>query len=210
MLRHNVKPDGRASIAPMMPFAHMADDDLVAIVSYLRSGEPVRHEVPAPRFTLMGRAVSAILRPPAFRPVLGQSPPRTAPPQAATIERGEYLANYVANCRACHSPMDPATGELTGPAFSGNPHGEPAMMDPSVLLRAPNLTPDPTGVLVKFPTEEVWIARFRAGRLVPESYMHWGPFSRMSDPDLRAVYMYLNSLEPVANDVGATVERIAG
>jgi hypothetical protein len=33
MLRYNVKPDGRASIAPLMPFAHMADDDLVATTS---------------------------------------------------------------------------------------------------------------------------------------------------------------------------------
>jgi hypothetical protein len=29
----------------------------------------------------------------------------------------------------------------------------------------------------------------------------------MSDEDLRAIHRYLNSLEPVANDVGPTVER---
>ena len=45
MLRHNVKPDGRASLAPLMPFANMADEDLVAVVSYLRAGDPVRNEV---------------------------------------------------------------------------------------------------------------------------------------------------------------------
>lgn len=45
MLRHNVKPDGRASLAPLMPYANMADEDLVAIVSYLRAGEPVLEPV---------------------------------------------------------------------------------------------------------------------------------------------------------------------
>ncbi len=208
LLRHNVKPNGRATLAPMMPFANMADDDLVAIVSYLRSQEPVRHEVPSPHWTLMGKVIAALLRPAAFQPVVGQTPPKQAPAQEATIERGEYLANYVANCRACHSPLDMATGELLGPPFSGNLNPEESMTDPNVLLRTPNLTPDPTGALVRFPTEEAFIARFRAGRVIPESYMHWGPFSRMEEVDLRAIFRYLNSLDPVENKVEPIVERL--
>ena len=208
MLRHNVKTDGRASLAPLMPFANMADEDLVAIVSYLRTGEPVRNEVPAARWTLMGKAISALMRPAAFQPVLDHSPPASAPPQEATIERGRYLANDVANCMACHSPLDPATGELTGPAFSGNATGEPSMVDPSVILRMPNLTPHPTGVLARFPEEDAWIGRFRVGRVVQESIMPWGPYTRMSDEDLRAIYRYLNSLDPVANEIGPLVERV--
>jgi mono/diheme cytochrome c family protein len=210
MLRHNIKLDGRASLAPLMPFANMADEDLVAIVSYLRVGEPVRNEVPAARWTLTGKAIKALVRPAAFQPVLGQSPRTSAPPQEATVERGRYLANNVANCMACHSPLDLATGELTGPAFSGNATGEPSMMDPNVMLRMPNLTPDPTGVLSRFASEDDWIGRFRVGRVVQESIMPWGPYSRMSDEDLRAIYRYLNSLDPVANDVGPTVERVSG
>jgi mono/diheme cytochrome c family protein len=207
LLRHNVKPDGRASVAPLMPFANMADQDLVAIVSYLRSGEPVRNEVPAPEWTLMGKAVSALLRPAAIQPVLGHSPPADAPPQQPTAERGRYLAHDVANCMACHSPLDPATGALTGPEFSGSAAGEASMVDPSVTLRAPNLTPHPTGVLTRFADEDAWIGRFRVGRVVRESIMPWGPYSRMTDDDLRAVYRYLKTLTPVANDVGPTVQR---
>jgi mono/diheme cytochrome c family protein len=208
LLRHNVKPDGRASLAPVMPFANMADDDLVAIVSYLRVQKPVRREVPLARWTLFGKAIAAVIRPAAFRPVLGQSPPSAAPAQAATVERGAYLANSVANCMACHSPLDPATGELSGPAFSGNSRGEPSLTDPHIILRMPNLTPDPTGVLVRFPSEEAWIRRFRVGRVIRGSFMHWGPFSRMSDEDLRAIYLYLHTLAPVANDVGPVAERV--
>ena len=74
----------------------------------------------------------------------------------------------------------------------------------------PNLTPDPTGVLVRFANEEEWIARFRAGRLIPQSFMRWGPFSRMSEEDLRAIYIFLNSLDPVENDVGPIMERSGG
>jgi hypothetical protein len=82
------------------------------------------------------------------------------------------------------------------------------LTDPTIILRMPNLTPDPTGVLVRYPTEEAWIKRFRAGRVIRGSFMHWGPFSRMSDQDLRAIYMYLHTLKPVANDVGPVAERV--
>jgi hypothetical protein len=110
---------------------------------------------------------------------------------------------------ACHSNLDPGTGELTGPAFSGNSRGEPSMLDPAILVRAPNLTPDSTGVLVKFADEDTWIGRFRVGRVIAASHMPWGPFSRMSENDLRAIYRYLKILQPVANDVGPIVDRVA-
>jgi hypothetical protein len=86
LLRHNVKPNGHASLAPLMPFANMADNDLVAIVSYLRAQPPVRNEVPPAQWTLFGKAIVALVRPAAFQPVLGGSPPASAPEQAATHE----------------------------------------------------------------------------------------------------------------------------
>ena len=64
-------------------------------------------------------------------------------------------------------------------------------------------------IATKFPTVESWIQRFRAGRALPESPMHWGPFSRMSDADLEALWRFFASLEPVANDIGPTVLRRA-
>jgi hypothetical protein len=41
--------------------------------------------------------------------------------------------------------------------------------------------------------------------LIAFSPMDWGPFSRMSDEDITAIWMYLNSLEPVKHDVGPLV-----
>jgi len=37
--------------------------------------------------------------------------------------------------------------------------------------------------------------------------MHWGPFSRMADEDLEALWPYSTSLEAVDNEVGETVFR---
>ena len=37
MMRYNVRPNGRASVAPMMPFHNMSDEDMIAIISFLRA-----------------------------------------------------------------------------------------------------------------------------------------------------------------------------
>lgn len=207
LLRHNVKPDGRASLGPMMPFRRMADDDLLAVVSYLRTLEPVQHEVPPPQWGLLAKVMLAFGPPPPFAPVTGQEWPKTAP-TGRNVARGRYLADDVANCRACHTPMDPMTMEQTGPDYAGAAVPEPTPFVEGLAFRAPNLTSHETGVLKNFPTEDAWVARFRAGRAIEGSFMHWGPFSRMTEDDLVSIYMYLNTVPPADNDVGPTVIAI--
>ena len=201
MLRHAVKPDGTASLALMMPFQGMADEDHVAIVSYLRTLDPVERETPPSEWTLIGKAARTFAPP--FQPVLDPEYPKRAPPMEPTVERGEYLARYVANCFTCHTNHDQATFERIGPEWGGGMEFEPDPgLDDGVWTRSPNLTTHATGVLQNYPTEADWIARFRAGRRIDGSPMHWGPFSRMSDEDLGALYLYLQSVPPVDNTVG--------
>ncbi len=96
MMRHGIRPDGLASMPVLMPFWKMADDDLVAVVSYLRSLAPVENNVPKNEWSFMGKAVRSLT--PTFEPIKDPAAPAVAPAMAATVERGEYLANYVANC----------------------------------------------------------------------------------------------------------------
>lgn len=210
MMRHAVKPDGTATMAILMPFWNMADEDLVAVVSYLRSMAPVQNEVPKADFTFIGKAVRALT--PTFKPIENPTPPKTAPPMAPTLERGEYLARYVANCVGCHTARDPLTYEATGPEYAGGMEFEPFPefhvalgVDPDLWSRTPNITPHPNSALSKFTSLEEWIQRFRQGRIVMHSPMDWGPFSRMTDEDLEALWIYLNSLESIENDVGQLV-----
>jgi mono/diheme cytochrome c family protein len=210
MMRHVVKPDGTAALSVLMPFWNMADEDLVAVVSYLRSMEPVENQVKKSEWSFMGKAIRVFAS--SFHPVENPTPPSYAPPMAATVERGEYLARYVANCVGCHTRRDPMTFEALSPEYSGGFEFEPFPEfhkyigeDPELWARSPNITPHPNSALSKFKTVEEWKARFRQGRIIKISPMHWGPFSRMTDQDLEALYIYLNSLEPVENDVTETV-----
>jgi mono/diheme cytochrome c family protein len=194
MLRHNVRADGRASL-PLMEFQDMSDEDVVAVISYLRSVPPVRNPVPEKQLNLVGRVVMALLITPTAPAGI---PPTSAPAEGPSIERGAYLANAVANCAGCHSPRNMTDGTYTGPRFAGG------VMDieghPTYVFSVPNLTPDPkTGFIVSW-TEEQFVASFRTGRRYRTSHMPWGAYKRMSEDDLRAIYRYLMSLDPVENE----------
>ena len=197
MLRHGVRADGRAAM-PLMPFANLSDEDLTAILSFLRTQQPVRNAVPAHELNVVGRALMAFVIEPAGP---AGTPPATSPAAEATVERGRYLANSVANCTGCHTNRSMMDGSAIGPEFAGGMEMQDEA-DPAKVFVTPNLTPDPKTGRIAAWSEDQFVARFRAGKVYPGSHMPWAAFSRMSDADLRAIYRYLRSLPPVENETG--------
>lgn len=193
MLRHNVLVSGRVAI-PFMEFQNLSDEDVVALLSFLRSQQAVRNDVPDAQLTALGKVLMTFM----IEPIDGD-PPATAPAEEPTLERGRYLATNVANCMGCHSERSMMDGSYIGPQFAGGM--EMALDDdPSRGFVTPNLTPDPATGRISDWTEEQFVARFRAGPQFAESHMPWNAFRRMSDTDLRAIYRFLQSLEPVVNE----------
>jgi len=195
MLRHGVRPNGEASIPLLMPFGNMSDEDIVAIISYLRAQPPVRNEIPENEWTLLGKVMRTFVA--AARPNLDVHPPRTAPAQEATVARGEYLARSVANCGGCHTAFNELTGEPVVPTFAGGNVMEPAAQhgaDPSLFFRPPNITPREGSALMKFPDRATFVARFKVGgRHYDGSPMPWEAFSRMAPEDVGALYEFLHA-----------------
>lgn len=188
ILRYGVRPDGSA-VLPFMPTANLADDDLAAIISYLRTTEPARHAVRPHEINLLGKIVKAW--------VLSPSGPKTRPavhsPRGVTVENGRYLAHNVANCVSCHTKMDMRTGELVGPMFGGGGEHQ-SLSDPNKTYLSPNLTPDPRWGWIQGWDAEAFSARLRSGVGRDGSPMPWRAFSRLSDEDARAIYSYLQSV----------------
>jgi mono/diheme cytochrome c family protein len=206
MMRFNVRPDGRASIAPMMPFHNMSDEDMLAIISFLRAQPPVRNQVPENEWTLPGkiiRSISSSFKPRAIDDV---RPPKVAPAEKPTKERGEYLARYVGNCVGCHTPLDDTTFEPSGPDFSGGEEFEPMPLpgvDMQTWFRTPNITPKKGSALMKFPDRATFVARFKAGgRQQAGTPMPWEAYARMSAEDVGAIYEFLRSLPPAEGATG--------
>jgi mono/diheme cytochrome c family protein len=196
-LRYGVRRDGKA-LFDFMPFHNTSDEDLTAIISYLRHQPALKNEVPENKLNLLGKAVNAFLLKPAG-PV-GEVPFTIKPD--TTVLYGQYLANSVANCRGCHTNRDLMTGEFIGEDFAGGFKMETVTDSGTYFVTSPNLTPDPTG-RIKGWTQKQFIDRFRLGKLIPQSHMPWGPFSRMSEDELKAIYNFLQTVKPIHNEVTA-------
>jgi mono/diheme cytochrome c family protein len=188
-LRYGVHPSGRAML-PFMPFADMTDEDLTAVISYLRTRPVVDRAVPASRFSWLGRAAKAFV----LVPKGPTRAPRAQVERGPTADYGAYLANTIANCTGCHTRRNQRTGKQEGIAFAGGMTVE-SHDEPGITFVTPNLTPDPASGHIYAWSEDVFVARFR--NAVPTaSPMPWGAFHNMTDDDLRALYRYLRSLPP--------------
>ena len=194
-LRYGVGTTGTA-LFDFMPFHNTSDEDLTAIISYLRIQPPIRNQVPKHDFNLLGQIVKAFL----LKPAGPQGEVPTAVKRDTSAAYGKYLANSVANCRGCHTNRDLMTGAFIGEDYAGGLKFDLQTDSGVYSLTTPNLTPDPTG-RIKGWTKEQFIARFRMGTRIPQSHMPWGPFSRMSDDELSAIYNFLQTVKPVHNTI---------
>jgi mono/diheme cytochrome c family protein len=197
-LRYGVNHRGEAMLE-FMSFQNASDEDLAAIISYIRSMPPVKRELPAKEYNFLGKAISAF--------VLKPSGPAATPPQSvkidSTADYGKYLATSIANCRGCHTPRDMMTGAYIGPDFSGGERFNSETGGKEQYVSA-NLTPDKESGHIAGWSEEAFIQRFRRGRFYAGSPMPWESYGRMSDSDLKAIYRYLQTVQPIRNHTGPT------
>lgn len=198
VLRYGVHADGRA-VLPFMEYHDLSDEDLSALLSFLRAQKPVRREVPKHELTFIGKAVMAF----AIEPIGPKSTPlKFSPAPEPTVERGKYLATSVAVCSECHTKRNMLDGSYVQARFSG---GMVFETDSDKIIVSPNLTPSKYGRITSW-TEEQFVGRFGAGVGIPHTHMPWKQFQRMSENDVRAIYRYLKSLEPVDIDPGPSVQ----
>lgn len=199
-LRYNVDHTGRV-LLPLMPFQEMSEYDMTAVISYLRTLQPIHHEVPPTEFTFLGKAIYLFT----FRPKMPETKPLVKSERDSTAEYGKYLATCVANCYGCHTDRDLQTGQFTGKPFAGGFHMPADSNSNGYAFITPNITTDQeTGRLAGW-TEETFVNRFRQGRLQKGSPMPWGPFSRMSDIEIKAIYRFLQTVDPVRVQIEKTV-----
>jgi mono/diheme cytochrome c family protein len=195
-LRHGVGHDGRALFA-FMPFTNMSESDLTAVISYIRTLNPVRNKVQENEMNLLGKIIKAFV----IQPVGPSGTPPAILPIDTTAAYGEYMAKAVANCYGCHTDRDLRTGAFVGQPFAGGFHVDSPVDPTHYQCVSRNITPDPQTGRIYGWTFTQFQERFRKGKLIEHSAMPWGPFSRMSDEELKAIYNFLQTVKPVHNEI---------
>lgn len=200
-IQSGVLADGKLSMLMQLSVPGISDHDTMAIISYLRSLEPLSNQTPPTKSGFLMPVISMML--PADDPTPVGTHVAAGP--EPTLERGKYLSESVMACKGCHTDMDLMTFTFVGPDFAGG-ICEPSPVDEGMNLCAPNLTNSPMGTTGKL-DEEAFVARLRHGRVHQASKMPWENFSRASDVDLRSVYRYIKSQPGSDKDTGPGLQK---
>jgi mono/diheme cytochrome c family protein len=191
-IREGKSRDGRV-LGPPMPYylyRRLSDNDVNAIVAYLRTLPPVKNAVTRSRYRFAPGASSTPLA------------PVPDPPKHDPVKYGEYLAGPVAHCADCHTPRGLDGRANPAKLFSGGVPFE----GPWGTSYASNLTPDKETGIGAWTDAEIIAAIYGAKRdgrrLLPPMPTHYYATGIAGD-DLRAIISYLRSLPPVRNKVPA-------
>lgn len=185
LLRHGVKPSGKpAFMMPGEDYAQMADEDIAALVSYIRS-LPAKPENKAEfRLPLMMKALYAfgVIKDSAEK--IDHTRPAPVRVPEDLHEKGAYVAN---TCAGCHGP-DLAGGKIPGA--------------PPVWPAAANLTSAPDGAMVRYSSAEAFRQMMRTGKRADGTsivVMPFESFKAMNDTELDALFAFLKTLPPKAS-----------
>lgn len=101
-IRYGVRPDGTVLMPPMAyeAYERMSDDDMTAVIAYLRSLEPVENEIPPIELNedITREDVRTVPEIEDIeRPALSED--------ATPAEQGEYLGVAIAACIYCHGSL---------------------------------------------------------------------------------------------------------
>ena len=182
-IRHGVGPDGRGLIVmPSSDYTHLSDRDLADIIAYVKSVPAVDNVLPPTDLRPLGLLLLAA----------GQAPA----PNAASIDHtaahpttieatvtpryGEYIAN-IAGCVSCHG------AGLSGGKIPGLPPDAP---------QAQNITPAGIGNWSQADFTRALRVGVRPDGSTINSLMPWSDYTRMTDAEIGALWLYIHSVPP--------------
>ncbi len=203
-IREGVRKDGRVlfPIMPVDPLNGLSDDDVLALVAYLRTLPPVKNHVPERVPSLFAKTLLSLG---VIGPMKQQTEPIIAPQRAITPEYGKYVAKHASLCSDCHTPRNLMNGEFYYDSLlaGGSIHfGEGE--DVPVRSFASNITPDSSTGIGRW-TEEQFLDMMRTGMgpdgKVRTRHMPYAFFGLWDSLELRAVYSFIRSIPPVLRSV---------
>lgn len=175
-IRDGIGWDGRRlAIMPANEFSTLADDDVAAIIAFLRVQKPVDHELPGMGYGPLIRAALVLGKfgyP--YDEIDHARVTVASAPRGATVAQGLYLST---SCAGCHAKT-----------FEGGPvHGSDKL--------APNITPSARishWSLAEFTRVVREGVRPDGSKVDPA--MPWQAYSKLSEDEIEGLYLYLKTI----------------
>jgi cytochrome c553 len=193
-IREGVSRDGRP-LFPLMnypSYRDLSDDDVMAIVGFLRTRKPVRRDN---GMTALDFPVGMMIR---TVPQPLESSPAGLP--AAGIERGRAMIKVML-CGECHTPRDDRGNPVPGKDLAGGSE----FKGPFGVVYSANITSHPSAGIGAYSNDDLKRVfregKNRAGRSL--WVMPWSVTKNLSDADLDALIAALRELPAAANLVPA-------
>lgn len=185
-----ISKDG-SHLAPNMPymmFGKADSTDIIAIIAYLRTLQPIHNKIPERSVDFPLSLIFRVLPEDANMKPLDKNDPMAV---------GQYMSQA---CFACHTPRDGAEFNIEEMMAGGS-----EFPMPFGTVRSSNITPD-NEMGIGLWTKEMFIKRFKDAAdpknhtpVKPGEFnspMPWTFFGNLTEEDLGAIYDYLRSVPP--------------
>ncbi|TDJ47462.1 MAG: c-type cytochrome [Gammaproteobacteria bacterium] len=191
-IRDGIRPDGTL-IGPPMPspfYRNISDNDMRAIVAYMRNVDPVSNIVPASEY--------GIPLPDAWGPPVGEVPDVS---RDDPLAYGTYVTVALGHCIECHTPMVEGMHDFTRTNEGGRVFEN--IFDLGFTVISANVSPHPELGIGTWTDEEIkraitqGISRDGREHLPAMAYPY---YATITDEDLDAIIVYLRSLPPMPAD----------
>ena len=174
-IRYGVGPDGKALIImPSKTLHNLSDTDAAALIGYLSNLPPINSELPETELRPLGKVLTAVGEFDVANEVHLAAQRESSPPASVSASYGKYLSSMT--CTYCH-----------GDNLEG---GAPL---------APDEPPPPSLIPAGKWNAEMFKKAMRTG-ITPTGHemnidiMPWNAFKHMTDEELQAIHLYLQSL----------------
>lgn len=206
LLRTGIKKDGVYSPPYMAKLPLMADDDINAIIAFLKSDDPIVAAINKADQPSEPGFLTKLLCNIAWKPFPLPEKRIEMPNSTDKIALGKYLAHNL-DCYSCHSADFKSNNFLDPPQSAGYfGGGNPTLNYEGEVVPTSNLTPHATGIGGW--TEEQFILAVKSGIMEGEPKLQYPmqPYALLSDYEVSAIFAYLKTIPPIDNEVARAVQ----
>ena len=199
LLRTGIRRDGCYTPPYMAKLPHASDEDILSIIAFLRSDDPLVAPNAAPTHVPEVSFLTKALARVAFKPFPYPTAPIAAPDAKDPVALGRYLADGLLDCYACHSADFKTNDYFEPPKSPGYYGGGNMLLDASGQpIYSSNITPDAETGIGSW--TEAQFLRALKGSFRPNGTPILYPmqgYVEMTDEEARAIFAYLKTVTPI-------------